>query len=83
MTVGGKTLSYSELEEQANRLVHMLQRYGVGRGSLVAICLDRTIELPVAMIAVLKAGAAYVPLDPTHPSDRLHYMLEDAGSRAC
>ena len=79
VTAGGETLSYREIEEQANRLARFLQRRGVGRGHLVAICLDRTIELPVAMIAVLKAGAAYVPLDPTHPSDRLHYMLEDAG----
>ena len=79
VTAGRATLSYGEVEEQANRLAHLLQRHGVGRGCLVAICLDRTIELPVAMVAVLKAGAAYVPLDPTHPSDRLHYMLEDAG----
>lgn len=78
---GDETLSYADVEQRANALTHILQRHGVGRGSLVAICLDRSVDLPIAMIAVLKAGAAYVPLDPTHPSDRLHYTLEDAGVR--
>ena len=77
---GGETFPYREIEVRANRLAHLLQRRGVNPGELVAICLDRSIDMPVAMLAVLKVGAAYVPLDPTHPRDRLAYILEDAGA---
>ena len=62
----------------ANRLAHLLGQQGVGRGALVAVCLERTADIPMVLAAVLKAGAAYVPLDPTHPEERLHYILEDA-----
>jgi amino acid adenylation domain-containing protein len=72
-------LTYSQLDERANRLAHLLRSHGVTRGSLVGVCLDRTVDVPVALAAVLKAGAAYVPLDPTHPADRLTYTLQDAG----
>jgi amino acid adenylation domain-containing protein len=76
---GDKSLTYGALEERANRLAQLLVRRGVTPGSLVGICLDRTLDIPVALAAVLKAGAAYVPLDPAHPPDRLRYTLEDAG----
>jgi len=73
------SLTYRELDERANRLAHLLQQKGVKRGALVAVCVDRTADMPVALAAALKAGAAYVPLDPGHPADRLRYVLEDAG----
>ena len=79
MTAGSVTLSYRELDRRADQLAHLLVARGVRAGDLVAICLDRTVEMAVALAAVLKAGAAYVPLDPTHPAERLHYTLEDAG----
>ena len=78
VVAGGVTLSYGELDARANRLAHLLVGRGVTPGARVAICLDRTVDLPVALAAVLKAGAAYVPLDPTHPAERLQYTLEDA-----
>ncbi len=79
VTAGAATLSYGELDRRANRLAHLLVRRGVTPGALVAVCVDRSEDMPVALAAVLKAGAAYVPLDPTHPADRLRYTLEDAG----
>lgn len=78
VAAGNTTLSYRELDQRSNRLAHLLVAHGVVAGDLVAICVDRTVDMPVAMAAVLKAGAAYVPLDPTHPAERLHYTLEDA-----
>ena len=71
-------LSYAALEQRANQLAHLLRAQGVGRGSLVGVCLDRTSFLPVALLGVLKAGAAYVPVDPSHPPERLSYTLLDA-----
>jgi amino acid adenylation domain-containing protein len=76
---GQTGLTYAQLNERANRLANLLRARGVVRGALVAVCLDRTADMPVALAAVLKAGAAYVPLDPTHPADRLSYVLQDAG----
>ncbi|MEP7049205.1 MAG: amino acid adenylation domain-containing protein [Pseudomonadota bacterium] len=71
-------LSYAMLEQRANQLAHLLRARGVGRGSLVGVCLDRSARLPVALLGVLKAGAAYVPVDPAHPAERLSYTLQDA-----
>ncbi|MEV4013019.1 amino acid adenylation domain-containing protein [Nonomuraea angiospora] len=65
-------LTYAELEREANRLAHRLRELGAGPGTLVTVRLPRTPELIVALLAVLKSGAAYVPLDPAHPADRLH-----------
>jgi amino acid adenylation domain-containing protein len=79
VTAGEVTLSYRALDQGANRLARLLARRGFGPGMLVAVCLDRTSDLPLALLAVLKAGAAYVPLDPAHPKDRLKYTIEDAG----
>ena len=75
---GSAVVSYRMLEANANRLAHLLVQQGVGRGALVAVCLERTVDIPMVLAAVLKAGAAYVPLDPTHPEERLHYILQDA-----
>jgi amino acid adenylation domain-containing protein len=74
------TLSYAALDAAANRLAHHLARNGARPGDLVAVHLDRTTDLPVALAAVLKAGCAYVPLDPSHPPDRLATILRDAGA---
>jgi amino acid adenylation domain-containing protein len=70
-------LSYTELERRANQLAWRLRREGVGCESLVAVCLERTVDLLVALLGILKAGGAYVPLDPSYPLGRLRFMLED------
>jgi aspartate racemase len=75
---GGQRLTYRELEQRANQLAHFLRKRGVERESRVGICLRRSLELPVALLAVLKAGGACVPLDPAYPKERLAYMLEDS-----
>ncbi|MBC7840750.1 MAG: amino acid adenylation domain-containing protein [Gemmatimonadaceae bacterium] len=72
------TLTYHQLDRRANQMAQLLRERGVSDGSLVGICLDRIADLPVALLAVLKAGAAYVPMDPSHPADRLVYTLTDA-----
>jgi amino acid adenylation domain-containing protein/non-ribosomal peptide synthase protein (TIGR01720 family) len=76
---GGERLSYRELDEKANRLAHYLKKKGVGRDRLVAVCLERTAELVVALLGVLKAGGAYLPLEPSFPPDRLRFLIEDSG----
>ncbi|MGI5163448.1 amino acid adenylation domain-containing protein [Spirillospora sp. CA-253888] len=78
VTFEGATLGYGELEARANRLAHRLIERGVGPERFVALALPRSAELVVAVLAVLKAGAAYVPIDPDYPADRIAYMLEDA-----
>ena len=76
------TLTYGQLERRSNQMAQLLRERGVTDGSLVGVCLDRIADLPVALLAVLKAGAAYVPVDPAHPAERLVYTLTDA-SVAC
>ncbi|MFC4159172.1 amino acid adenylation domain-containing protein [Chitinimonas lacunae] len=77
---GEQTLSYSELNRRANRLAHHLVGLGVGPDTLVALCLDRSLEMLVGLLAVMKAGGAYVPLDPAYPSERLAHMLDDSAA---
>jgi amino acid adenylation domain-containing protein len=81
VSAGAQTLTYAALNARANRLVHALRRRGVGPDVLVGVCVERSVQLPVAVLAVLKAGGAYVPLDPGYPRDRLEYMLADSGAR--
>jgi amino acid adenylation domain-containing protein len=78
---GDDALTYAELDARANRLAHRLARLGAGPEVRVGICLERGPATVVAMLAVLKAGAAYLPLDPAYPADRLAYMLADSGAR--
>ncbi|AMA53704.1 non-ribosomal peptide synthetase DhbF [Bacillus inaquosorum] len=73
-----QSLSYAELNERANRLARMLISEGVGPEQFVALALPRSLEMAVGLLAVLKAGAAYLPLDPDYPADRIAFMLEDA-----
>jgi len=74
-----QTVTYRELNARANRFAHYLKRGGIGRGSLAGIQIERSIEMLVAVLAVLKTGAAYVPLDPSFPEMRLEFMKQDAG----
>ncbi|MGG1243884.1 amino acid adenylation domain-containing protein [Bacillus cabrialesii] len=73
-----QSLSYAELNERANRLARMLISEGVGPEQFVALALPRSLEMAVGLLAVLKAGAAYLPLDPDYPADRIAFMLKDA-----
>ena len=81
VTCDGATLSYAQLNQQANRIAQRLRERGVGPDVLVGIALERSLEMIVSVVAILKAGGAYVPLDPEYPQDRLAYMLADSGTR--
>ena len=73
-----RSLSYRELNRRSNQLAHYLRGLGVRPDDRIAICVERSLEMVVALLAVLKSGAAYVPLDPAYPSERLAYMLQDS-----
>ncbi|MBX3611483.1 MAG: amino acid adenylation domain-containing protein [Hydrogenophaga sp.] len=77
----GVRLTYAQLEQRANQFGHLLAQRGVGPGALVGVCMARGPELVPTLLGILKTGAAYVPLDPGFPKDRLDYMAEDAGLR--
>ncbi|QEU88461.1 non-ribosomal peptide synthase/polyketide synthase [Streptomyces viridosporus] len=78
LSADGETLTYSQLNERANRLAHHLIDRGAGPERIVALLLPRSVELLVAELAVLKTGAAFLPIDPAHPTDRIAYTLKDA-----
>ncbi|MFF7249151.1 amino acid adenylation domain-containing protein [Embleya sp. NPDC008237] len=78
VSCAGLSLSHAELSARANRLARLLVARDIGPGDIVALALPRSPELVVALLAVAKAGAAYLPLDPDYPADRLAYMLDDA-----
>ncbi len=75
----GRSLTYGQLNAKANRLANYLRECGVQPGSCVGICLDRSLDLIVGLLAILKSAAAYVPMDPSYPAERLAWMMEDAG----
>ncbi|WP_372785125.1 amino acid adenylation domain-containing protein [Phenylobacterium sp.] len=81
LTFGRESMTYGELEAAANRLAHHIIAQGVGPDDLVGITLDRSMDMIVAILATLKSGAAYLPLDPAYPSDRLSFTLKDSGSK--
>ncbi len=72
-------ISFEELNRRANQLAHYLRKQGVRPDQLVGLCMDRSIEMIVGLLGILKAGAAYVPLDPSYPAERLAYILADSG----
>jgi amino acid adenylation domain-containing protein len=74
----GEQLTYRQLGDRADQLASYLQELGVGRNILVAICVERSLEMMVGLLGILRAGGAYLPLDPTFPPDRLAFMLKDA-----
>jgi amino acid adenylation domain-containing protein len=77
--IAGQTqFSYRELNARANQLARFLKRFGVGPDSLVGLCVERSPEMVIGILGILKAGASYVPMDPSYPSERLSFMLQDA-----
>ncbi|MBD2818696.1 AMP-binding protein [Streptomyces parvulus] len=78
VVLGDESLTYARLNARANRLARLLVERGAGPERLVALALPRSVELPVAVLAVAKTGAAYLPLDPAHPAERIAGTLDDA-----
>jgi non-ribosomal peptide synthetase component F len=78
LAFNGQSLTYTELNERANRLAHHLIKLGVWPNSLVGICVERSFAMIIGVLAILKAGGAYVPLDPVYASNRLKEILADA-----
>jgi len=77
----GKSLTYFHLNNKANQLAHYLQSLGVGPNDLVGVCLERSLDMIVGVLAVLKAGGAIVPLDTSYPDARLDFILKDTGAK--
>jgi len=76
-----KSITYKELNEKANSLAFYLRKSGIGRNDLVGIMVNRSIEMIVGILAALKAGGAYIPIDPTYPKDRIEYMLNSSNAK--
>src|SRR5262249_47745721 len=79
---GGERLTYGELERRANQLARLLRSAGVVRGDRVALLLPRSLDIYVALLGILKSGAAYVPLDAEYPAERVGFILSDCDARA-
>ena len=79
---GAVSLSYFELDQKSHRLAHYLKSQGIAPNQLVGICAERSVDMLVGVLGILKARGAYVPLDPSYPADRLSYMLEDSAPTA-
>src|ERR1700680_760873 len=72
-------LTYRDLNARANQLAHHLRKLGVGPDVIVGLCVERSLEMVVGLLGILKAGGAFLPLDARYPADRLAYMVEDSG----
>ena len=81
LIAGEHQLTYAELNEKANQLAHYLIRSGIQPGTRVALCADRSAEIIVSLLAILKTGAAYVPIDPSYPAHRLTYLMQDSAAK--
>ncbi|MEV7246898.1 condensation domain-containing protein, partial [Streptomyces sp. NPDC093248] len=77
VTYGGRRWTYGDINARANQLAHHLRGVGVGPDTLIAVCLERSPDLIATLLGILKAGAAFVPLDPDYPTDRITYMVSD------
>jgi aspartate racemase len=77
---GDRRWTYSQLDARSDQLAAFLQAVGVGPSVLVAVCVERSLEMVLALLGILKSGGAYVPLDPAHPADRIRFIVEDAQS---
>src|SRR5205085_10597772 len=75
---GSQEITYRELDRRANQLAHYLRKHGVGPEMVVGIWVERSVEMVVGVLGVLKSGGAYMPLDGNYPEERLEYMIEDA-----
>ena len=73
-----QSITYRELDRRANQVAHYLQKQGVGPETLVGLCTNRSVEMFIGMLGIMKAGAAYVPMDPAYPAERLAFMMQDA-----
>ena len=80
LVCGNDQLTYQELNARANQIARGLQEKGVKQGSIVGLILERSVDMIAGLIGVLKAGGAYLPMDPEYPQDRIKYMLEDSGT---
>ncbi|MCC5650789.1 amino acid adenylation domain-containing protein [Nostoc sp. XA013] len=78
LVFGNQQITYKELNIRSNQLAHYLKKRGVETETLVGICVERTLEMIIGLLGVLKAGGAYLPLDPSYPQERLNFMLQDA-----
>ncbi len=81
LSFGNKTLTYRQLDEKTNQLANYLKSKGVKKGEHIPICLERSVDLVIAILAVLKSGGTYVPLDPEYPTERIRFMLQDTGAK--
>ncbi|SFJ95232.1 non-ribosomal peptide synthetase, partial [Thermoflavimicrobium dichotomicum] len=77
----GESLTYRELNERANQVARVLRKQGAGPKSVVGLLTDRSVEMMIGILGILKSGAAYVPIDPDYPEERILYMLEDSGAK--
>ncbi len=77
----GKYMTYQELDQKSDQLAVYLKKHGAGSGDMVGVCIERSFEMIIGLLGILKTGAAYVPLDPSYPKDRLKYMMEDSDAK--
>ncbi len=82
LIAGNRVLSYGELNRRSNQLAHYLQAAGVRQGVIVGLCVERSIDMVIGLLGILKSGAAYLPMDPAYPPARLAFMLEDSRAAA-